>query len=260
MIVFSAHLDRIRGRPSMNEAEGEEGIKQVQSWVEHTPGNPPEALNEQLGERVRVLIDAAEQAAESIRADAERQADEYLAEAQRRADRLTTDRIQLVANLTDELINHAGAARSHSEQMVASLERTIKAIVEDEQIELDPGRAEALPSGSGKRDEAVDPDADQTQTSGVTAYGGTREGVDEEAAGPPAEGDHPDVDNPGSDDPEPSTAESQLELDDEAATLRATRLAIAGNDRDEIAGTLRSEFGVSDPEPILVRVLGPASG
>lgn len=35
-------------------------------------------------------------------------------------------------------------------------------------------------------------------------------------------------------------------------------MAIAGNDRDDIAKALRSEFGVSNPDPILERVLGPA--
>jgi hypothetical protein len=40
--------------------------------------------------------------------------------------------------------------------------------------------------------------------------------------------------------------------------LRATRLALDGCGRGEIAARLRIEFGIADPEPVLNRVLGPA--
>lgn len=234
----------------MTDSEGEREIKQVGSWVEHATdededttrdasederfpddaeGSPHEAGRpsvSQVGERVRTLIAAAERAAAAIRDDAERQADEYMTEAQRRADSLTTDRIQLIANLTDDLIGHAAAVRSHSEQVVASLEQAIETITEGEQIELNPiAFPPALEAGEGESDVAE-----------VTAYSNTW----------------------AQEEPEGNDDQKATRTKAETATLRATRLAIAGHDRTEIARTLRAEFGIDDPEPIIERVLGPA--
>jgi vacuolar-type H+-ATPase subunit H len=44
----------------------------------------------------------------------------------------------------------------------------------------------------------------------------------------------------------------------EDALLHATRLAVAGEDRETIAAALRDEYGVTDPEPVVARVLGEA--
>ncbi|MEZ5061034.1 MAG: hypothetical protein R2700_05885, partial [Solirubrobacterales bacterium] len=51
-------------------------------------------------------------------------------------------------------------------------------------------------------------------------------------------------------DPEAEVAVSQ------EAMLHATRMAIAGEDRDRIADELRREYGITNPDPILDRVLG----
>lgn len=151
----------------MNEPKSEQETKQAQSQVEHRLEGRSASSVQQVGERVQRLIDAAERAADAIREDAERQANEYLAEAQRRADRLTTDRIQLIANLTDDLIVHAGAVRSHSERMVDSLEQTIKTITAGERIELDPDRAPSLGRGV---EQSADSDPDRRELeSGPTA-------------------------------------------------------------------------------------------
>jgi hypothetical protein len=40
------------------------------------------------------------------------------------------------------------------------------------------------------------------------------------------------------------------------AVLHATRMAIAGDDRQRIAESLRDEYGITDPAPILDRVMG----
>jgi hypothetical protein len=42
------------------------------------------------------------------------------------------------------------------------------------------------------------------------------------------------------------------------AYVRATRLALDGRSRSEIAAQISAEFGIADPEPILDRVLGAA--
>lgn len=218
----------------MSDSESEQGVKQVPSWVEHEPGDAPAQSLDQVSQRVQRLIKAAELTAEAIRSDAERQAVEYLTEAQRRADRLTSERISLIASLTDDLIGHAGAVHSHSGQMVDSLERTIKTITEGERMELGSADGSSAALSAGESPEAG---AAAAGTPGVTAYGGSGEGVEAtDAAGEQQAG-------------------AISETDDDVV-LYATRLAIAGSERAEIASALREERGVSDPEPILDRVLG----
>jgi hypothetical protein len=43
----------------------------------------------------------------------------------------------------------------------------------------------------------------------------------------------------------------------EEALLRATQMAVAGNDRAEIERTLEAEFGITDPHFITDELLGP---
>lgn len=321
----------------MAEGEEREGIKKVESWVEHAPTQSSEDSMDQVSNRVQLVIEAAERAAEAIRIDAQQQAQRYLAEAQRRADRLTAERVQLIAGLTDELIEHAGAVRNHSEQMVASLEHTIESVTRGGPVELEDGEGAGLPAGGpgdqapGEDTEATanppevpDPpvaeepeltsDADEATADGhsaeaeesapgVSYYGGNGEPARDQ---PPLDPDPDPADEHQSTEPEPTqeTASdasesahpepsateieteraapeptvdeenvsplaeapraeptapgrpSQPEGDEQEAMLRATKLAIAGSDRKEIAQMLRTEFGIADPEPIIRQVLG----
>lgn len=42
------------------------------------------------------------------------------------------------------------------------------------------------------------------------------------------------------------------------AMLRAAQMAVAGDDRGRIEAALRERYGVSDPRPIVERILGPS--
>ena len=59
-----------------------------------------------MAERLQTVLEAAERAAEAIRYDAEEQARRHLAGAQQRADGLTAERVRLISQLTDDLIEH----------------------------------------------------------------------------------------------------------------------------------------------------------
>lgn len=270
----------------MSDTEAKGSVKRVPSWVEQAPDEKPTQEVREVAERVQTLIEAAEQAAEAIKSDAERQAVEYLQEAQRRADRLTSERIGLVASLTDNLIGHAGAVKSHSEQMVESLERTIQTITEGESIaELSAGEepsepGEESPIAESERSDAHEPDSDQPghesepeptsaglDAASVTAYPGTAdppkevEQVDqpEQRAGTPTKQSESGEPDSTTAPDETSITPEEVALDEaekEAAVLHATRLAIAGNERDEIAEVLKHERGIDDPDAILDRVLG----
>ena len=71
--------------------------------------------------------------------------------------------------------------------------------------------------------------------------------IEPPVAGPPAGDSAPEVPLPG-----PGTGEQVVSED---AVLHAGRLAAAGETRETIANTLRQVWGVSDPDPIVDRVL-----
>ena len=79
----------------------------------------------EISAQVHGVIAAAERAAEAIREDAEAQARIFLGDAQERATRLTAERLQLIGELTDELLADRVRVREQSAAMLATLERAI---------------------------------------------------------------------------------------------------------------------------------------
>jgi hypothetical protein len=193
----------------------------------------------QMSERLQSVVAAAERAAEAIRSDAEQQAHRHLIEAQRKADRLTAERARLIAGLTDELIAQASSVRRHSEQMIAALERAASTVddrVADFAADVG-GEARSLPAAST----AAPPPAAADDSEGV-----------------PAEHPAPDL-TERVDDPEPGSrvpaAQPSQSADPSAEVLlRATQMAIAGEERSAIADRIRTEFGI-DPDPVLEQIL-----
>jgi hypothetical protein len=83
------------------------------------PAAPPSEVSDHL----TLVIAAAERAAGAIRADAEEQARRQLNEARRRTELLAAERLRMIAQLTDGLIEQAETVREHSARMVATLQR-----------------------------------------------------------------------------------------------------------------------------------------
>jgi hypothetical protein len=88
----------------------------------HEAQSSPAAAAEMTA-RLQGVLAAGERAAEAIREDARRQVDRYMDEVQEHADWLTAERVRLVSELTDELVAHAAAIRSHSQNLIAALEQ-----------------------------------------------------------------------------------------------------------------------------------------
>jgi vacuolar-type H+-ATPase subunit H len=117
--------------------------------IEAAPSPAVQATMDQMTDRLQTVIDAAERAAEAIRFDAEAQARQHLAEAQQKADRLTAERVRLIAELTDDLIDHASVVKQHSEQMVGALEQAIQSVsgrIDEVTAEPAPAAAEPEPT------------------------------------------------------------------------------------------------------------------
>ena len=108
----------------------------------------------EISAQVHSVIAAAERAAEAIREDAEAQALIYLSDAQERAHRLTAERLQLVGELTDDLLAHAGAVREQSATLLATLERAI-AVAEARLAETPAHAPAAGARGAGSRGAAA---------------------------------------------------------------------------------------------------------
>lgn len=230
------------------------------------PSPNVQATMNQMTVQLQSVIDAAERAASAIRFDAEEQARNHLAEAQRRADRLTAERVGLIAELTDDLISHAGTVRDHSEQMVKALEDAIASVTTKlEQPALAnpfPPMADSPAAGDAIDDEPQSTLEDEFTASTPEALGSSPEAsAVGERDDPPIEADPEESgaeveirpEEPDEDE-EPGSAQEAVISDD--ALLHATRLAVAGNDRETIAAALREQFDIDDPGPVVNRVLG----
>lgn len=200
-----------------------------QTWEQEAPLGPSpgvQATMDQMTERMQTVIDAAERAAEAIRLDAEEQARRHLAEARRKADGLTAERVRLISELTDDLIRHAATVRDHSEQMVRALEQAINSVAGKlgEPAPASPWSQEPEPA---ERRQTRVPPPSQVPPPAVSA-----------SAQPPRDPRGP------------------YEPPSQDALVHATRLAVAGNDRETIARVLREDYGIAHPDPLVDRVFG----
>ena len=222
----------------------------AQTWspvVSPGPSPSVQVTMNQMTDQLQTVIDAAERAAAAIRQDAEAQARQHLADAQRKADRLTAERVRLIAQLTDDLLRHAGTVREQSEVMVDSLETAIRAVTT--KLEEPPG--------------AYAPDPAPAPEPTFTPSQPMIEATPQLPFMPQPPHETTTLPSQPSPKPEPQAAPAQAPAVplgfSQDALLQATRLAVSGANREAIAAMLRSDYGIVDPTPVVDRVLGPQS-
>lgn len=118
------------------------------TWTTGTTPAPSDSVRatiDDMTSQMQAVVAAAERAADAIRLDAEEQAQRHIAEARRKADRLTADRVDLVSELTDDMIRHAAIVREHSEQLVQALEDAVGSFSDKLAVPAPSGRS--TPSG-----------------------------------------------------------------------------------------------------------------
>ncbi len=205
---------------------------------------------------LQTVIEAAERAADAIRADAEAQARRHLTDAQQKADRLTAERLRQIAEVTDELIEHATVVKEHSESMVAALERAISAISDGP----DDRPLTAEDSDAGDPTPELNVAADSAPAQGPVPVAPPVQ--IEEVPSEPASAESEQVAGRSTGDAdtrepdEPPIIGAQLDSGPgprTAALLRATQMAISGSDRETVGATIWSEFGI-DPSRVLDQV------
>jgi hypothetical protein len=242
-----------------------------QGWGQDAPLGPSpsvQATMNQMTDRMQTVIDAAERAADAIRHDAEEQARRHLSEAQRKADRMTAERVRLISELTDDLIRHAATVRDHSEQMVRALEDAISSVTGKlgepaftDPFPLDEGQPasyEAPPLPLSSQMPAL-PSTPAPAPQPEPARGYESSWPQEPAQPVPAPAPEPQAAPPPAAPAQPAAPASPPPAagpPSQEALLHATRLAVAGNDRETIARALRDEHGIADPDPVVDRVLG----
>jgi hypothetical protein len=219
-----------------------------------------ESVSEELGERVRAIVAAAESMAAAVRSDADsyaqarrREADEEakrrLREATEQANTLLSDRLTRIAELSERILARGEAVLGRiegAEEVRGQLEEVTRALGEAAQrvtSELDE-----IPSIAKHEPDAVE---------AFEEPGAFEDPVEEH---PMAEQVRP-LRPPGEPIPRPLRPmapahvprdESETRLDD--ARLVALQMAVAGRSREEVGAHLRQAFDVGDPDPILDHV------
>jgi hypothetical protein len=221
-------------------------------------GTPPESgppLRESVssaGERIQVIIEAAEKAAAGIIEDADAQARRYIDASRRRADSLAEERVRVMSDLTDTLVRQAEIVRRQSEELLEALDSARGELASRIGQELSEGSAPSPEVGAASAESVprvphLQPV--ESERPGLQAVESPPPQAVQAPAPPPA---------PGSQQPpvRPAGQEEQAPPSD-GARLLAAQMAVAGSSRDEIEARLRDEFGIQDAGPILDGILGP---
>ncbi len=214
------------------------------SESEPAPATPRREPITTATERIQVIIEAAEKAAEGILEDAEAQARRYLAESRVRADRIADERARAMTDVTDALLERAESVKDQSDQLIAALDRAKLQIQERTggEAEVRPLERQPEPIRPSEADppprvphlKPVEPEpaperpADPFQRPPQEPFAARRRS---EEAPPPAP----------------------------PARLVAMQMAVAGKSRAEIERRLREEFGIDDAGEMLDGILGPES-
>jgi len=223
------------------------------------------------GERIQVIIEAAEKAAAGIIEDADAQARRYIDASRQRADALADERVRVMSDLTDTLIRQAELVRRQSDELLAALDSA--------RGELAGRIGQELSAGSPALGEAPARLADQPSAATQGSRVPHLQPVETERPGlqavqPAPEPQPPPQQSPSEPPPAPAGPAATPSATppesapptgpatggtspSDGARLLAAQMAVAGSSREEIETRLRDEFGIQDAGPILDGILGP---
>jgi hypothetical protein len=176
------------------------------------------------GARIDEIVGSVERATDEIRREAEREASRYLQNRRREADQLLTSHRELLVGLAAGLDEAAETLRAELNRSVSMIEEAAARL----RAAGEEGQRSAPTERSGAGGGAA-PAPARTRQAGRSSEAPARVR-------------------------KPRNAEPRSKQD--AVMLRATEMAIAGRRREEIAAALKSEYGVSDPNQVLERILG----
>ena len=241
--------------PTGNEGQGSEGAI------------PP--LRESVssaGERIQVIIEAAEKAAAGIIEDADAQAHHYIEASRDRADVLADERVRVMSDLTDTLIRQAEMVKRQSDELLAALDTARSELANRIGQELSTGSqpgagqppALAHPGEPSRVSHLQPVDSGRPGLQAVDPAGQPQAPPQSVPQPPPAPVQHQGSAPPPPPQPMPQAAAGGGTSASDGARLLAAQMAVAGSSRQEIEARLRDEFGIEDAGPILDGILGPS--
>jgi hypothetical protein len=215
------------------------------------------------------LLRDAEREAELIRRDAQAEGDRLVDEARRRADDLVNERVQLLADMTDGVVERTEMlfdridATGHVKRQFDDLLRSLGEAAENLAREAGIGRRPAARPSHAPRSAA----SHAPRPPAAHAPRQPAAPVRSVAPTPPAPAPPPRRDPapvPPLRRPEPvhSAPEPSRRVDDKSdarfdgARLVALQMAVAGSTREEVHSELQRAFRLADPSPILDDVFG----
>jgi hypothetical protein len=226
---------------------------------------PGEGAPDGVGSRVESIIEAAEQAAAGIRADAEERARQYLEETRRRVDGAASQRMEDMSHLTDALIQRARAVAQQSDQLLAALEDAGRRVIGNSTPPQ--GQAPPPPPAPQAAPPAVQPSAPAPPPPPAAAPPAPEPPPppppapappppppppQPQAAPPPPPPPPQPEQRP--EPPPPTPAPAAANQVPAEARLLATQMAVAGSSREDIVSRLRDEYGVTDVGPLLEEI------
>jgi hypothetical protein len=204
------------------------------------------------GERIQVIIEAAEKAAAGIIEDADAQARRYIEASRQRADVLADERVRVMSDLTDTLIRQAELVKRQSDDLLTALDSARGELASRIGQELSVGSPEPAPEAP-----PVPPQPEMPQQFPQVPH---LQPVEPERPGLQAVEPAPEPPTAPAPPPRPATPPGQGAsgpIPSDGARLLAAQMAVAGSTREEIETRLRDEFGIQDAAPILDGILGP---
>ena len=230
-----------------------------ESFQTPQPASPLRESVTSAGERIQVIIEAAEKAAAGIIEDADAQARRYIEASRQRADVLADERVRVMSDLTDTLIRQAELVKRQSDELLTALDSARGELASRVGQELSVGTPEPAPQPAAPA--PVPPEMPQ-QAARVPHL----QPVESEPPGlqavepPPGPPPAPPPIPTSAPSPRPPAQPGQVPSGPAAsdgARLLAAQMAVAGSTREEIETRLRDEFGILDAAPILDGILGP---
>ena len=213
------------------------------------------------------LVRDAEREAELIRREAQAEADALVDDARRRADDLVAERVQLLADLSDGIIERTEMlfdridAAGHVKRQIDDLLRSLGEAAENVSRESGTRRSASRSAAHAPRPSVAHsprtPAAPQPRPAAPPVRSVAPAPAPEPPRREPAPTAH--VRRP---EPVPSAPEPSRRVDDKSdarfdgARLVALQMAVAGSTREEVHSELQRAFRLADPSSILDDVFG----
>ena len=214
------------------------------------PSQPPQAQYpgvagaQAASEQIDRLLTTAERVAAEVRANAQTHAQRELEEARRHIDAMTRERVAMLSELTEAMIEHATVVATQCESLLRRLEATMRHLGGTPAPAAPPPPAQVAPAASTPYPGAHAAPAPAAQADYVPEP--ARPQYASPSPSPPPAQPPP---QPAAPPPQPTSpaapAQAPVHPAPEDAYFRATRLALEGHDRAAIGERLRAEFGIA---------------